>query len=132
MLKCTEKALSDNESILNLEQAATQIIRNMGIPANLKGYIYLRTAIVCAVEQPNLTRHFMRQLYEMVAEIHHVKLHSVERAIRYAIEIAYDRNPEQLKSMFYYPVGKPCNSELIALAVDIIRFHSDFQRSSHI
>ena len=132
MLKCTEKALRNEESILNLEQAATQIIRNMGIPANLKGYIYLRTAIVCAVEQPKLTRHFMRQLYETVAEMHHVKLHSVERAIRYAIEIAYDRNPEQLKNMFYYPVEKPCNSELISLAVDIIRFHSDFQRSSHI
>ena len=86
--------------------------------------IFLHFAWQATVEQPKLTRHFMRQLYETVAEMHHVKLHSVERAIRYAIEIAYDKNPEQLKSMFYYPVSKPCNSELIALAVDMIRMHS--------
>lgn len=122
MIELAEKDFIKDENACSLEQAATKIIQGMGIPTNLKGYIYLRTAIVCAVKQPDLTCYFMKQLYVKVAEIHHVKLHSVERAIRYAIDIAYDRNPEQLKSMFYYPVEKPCNSELISLVVDMIRF----------
>ena len=90
----------------------------MGIPANLKGYTYLRSAIVLAALHPKLR---CIQLYSIIADKHQIKPKSVEGAINYAIESTYDANPKQLQSFFPYPITKPGNWEIIALAADKMR-----------
>lgn len=104
-----------------VEKAATQFIRNMGIQSHMSGYNYLRTAVVCAVEKPELLESMTKKLYSTVGKIHHVPRQSAERAIRNAIDSAYDRTPAQMQKYFHYPVGKPSSSELISLIVDDIR-----------
>lgn len=114
---CTE---SDN-SHGKLEKAATQIIQSAGIQANLKGYYYVRTAIVCAAKDPTLLESITNRLYHAVAQIHNQNSRNIERSIRNAIDLAYDRNPEMLQNFFTYNVEKPGNSEFIALAADKVR-----------
>lgn len=100
------------------EKIATRMILQMGIQANLKGYSYLRKAIALAAQNPELQ---CNQLYGIIAEIYGVKPKSVERAIRYAIDLAYDVNQRRLQNFFPYPVTKPGNWEVIALAADRVR-----------
>lgn len=106
---------------IKLRQKATQMIQTLGIPAHLKGYGFLRTAIIIAVKKPEYVYNMMSKLYPAVAEIHKSDSTKVERSIRNAINVTADRNPTPMQKFFNYPIWKPTNSELIATASDRLR-----------
>lgn len=103
------------------ERAASSFLREIGIQTNLKGYKYLRTGIVCTTLQPEIVETSAYEIYDVVAEKYSVNGSSVERAMRNAIEVAYERSPKQISQKFNYPVAKPSNTELIIFAADTIR-----------
>lgn len=110
----------------DMEVVVTDIIHQLGVPAHIKGYHYLRTAILYSIEDKNLLESVTKLLYPTVAGIYETTSSRVERAIRHAIEIAWDRgNVDTLNSFFGYTVdtgkGKPTNSEFIALITDKLR-----------
>jgi len=110
----------------DMEIVVTDIIHQLGVPAHIKGYHYLRTAILYSIEDKNLLDSVTKLLYPTVAGIYDTTSSRVERAIRHAIEIAWDRgNIDTLNSFFGYTVdtgkGKPTNSEFIALITDKLR-----------
>lgn len=109
-----------NQSEKSMEISATNVIRSMGIQANLKGYRYLRSAILCAAQQPELLDS-ITLIYIRVAKMYNTENINVERAIRYAISNAYRLNPEAINKFFSQSAGKPTNSQVIALASDNIR-----------
>ena len=107
----------------------TDIIHQLGVPAHIKGYHYLRSAIVSAYHDPALLDSVTKQLYPQVASQYSTTPSRVERAIRHAIEIAWDRgNLDTLNAFFGYTVntckGKPTNSEFIALITDKLRLQN--------
>ena len=117
------KKISETES---LEVVVTDIIHQLGVPAHIKGYHYLRTAILDCIEDSEMLESVTKVLYPTVALKYKTTPSRVERAIRHAIEIAWDRgNIDTLNSFFGYTVntgkGKPTNSEFIALITDKIR-----------
>lgn len=110
----------------NLENKVTSMIHEIGIPAHIKGYHYLRDAIMMAVEDMDVLNAITKILYPTVAKKHHTTSSRVERAIRHAIEVAWSRGKvDVLDKLFSYTVsygkGKPTNSEFIALVADTIR-----------
>ena len=114
-------ALSDD-----MEIVITDIIHQLGVPAHIKGYHYLRTAILYSIQDKSLLESVTKMLYPTVATLYETTASRVERAIRHAIEIAWDRgNVDTLNSFFGYTVdtgkGKPTNSEFIALITDKLR-----------
>lgn len=109
-----------------LESDVTRIIRELGIPAHIKGYQYLREGIMMAVNDMNMLNLITKLLYPSIAKKYKTTSSSVERAIRHAIEVAFSRgNMDVLENMFGYTVhagkGKPTNSEFIALIADKLR-----------
>ncbi len=109
-----------------LEYAVTEIIHQVGIPAHIKGYHYLRTAIMLSVNNDEMINCITKLLYPTVAKQYQTTSSRVERAIRHAIEIAWDRGDiDVLTNLFSYTVhtsrGKPTNSEFIALIADYLR-----------
>ncbi len=109
-----------------LELMVTDIIHKIGVPAHIKGYQYLRCAIVSVVLQPDMINAVTKQLYPGVAESFGTTPSRVERAIRHAIEVAWDRGDiDFLGSYFGSTVhnsrGKPTNSEFIAMIADKLR-----------
>lgn len=109
-----------------LEIVITDIIHQIGIPAHIKGYHYLREAITLSVNDSEMLECVTKQLYPTVAKRFSTTASRVERAIRHAIEIAWDRGDlEVINSLFGYTVnsgkGKPTNSEFIALITDKLR-----------
>ena len=105
----------------DVNQAATGILRRMGISLRMKGYYFLRTAAACTIETPDLIYNITAELYDKVAEIHNTSRPNVERNIRTVIDNAYERTPELLLEFFPYTVNKPSNSDVIALIADNIR-----------
>ncbi|MBP3462064.1 MAG: sporulation transcription factor Spo0A, partial [Tyzzerella sp.] len=110
----------------NLEDRVTNMIHEIGIPAHIKGYHYLRDAIMMAVEDMDVLNAITKILYPTVAKKHQTTSSRVERAIRHAIEVAWSRGKiDILDKLFGYTVsngkGKPTNSEFIALVADTIR-----------
>lgn len=110
----------------DLECAVTEIIHQVGIPAHIKGYHYLRTAIMLSVGNDEMINSITKLLYPTVAKQYDTTSSRVERAIRHAIEIAWDRGDiDVLTKIFSYTVhtakGKPTNSEFIALIADHLR-----------
>lgn len=110
----------------DMEVAVTDVILLIGIPAHVKGYQYIRTAILFCIETPNMLNSVTKVLYPEVAKKFETSASRVERAIRHAIEIAWDRGDiETLNSYFGYTVnshrGKPTNSEFIAMLSDKLR-----------
>lgn len=110
----------------NLEITITEIIHQIGVPAHIKGYHYLRFAIMTAVENPDIINAVTKQLYPTVAKKFETTSSRVERAIRHAIEVAWDRGDvDVLNSYFGYTIhnsrGKPTNSEFIAMISDKLR-----------
>ena len=110
----------------DLEKDVTDIIHEIGVPAHIKGYQYLREAIMISVEDNEMLSAVTKILYPAIAKKYHTTSSRVERAIRHAIEVAWNRgNMDILDSMFGYTInlgkGKPTNSEFIALIVDKIR-----------
>ena len=109
-----------------LEMRVTQIIHDIGVPAHIKGYQYLRTSILMTVEDMDVINAITKILYPTVAKKYRTTSSRVERAIRHAIEVAWDRGDvEVLNSFFGYTVsnakGKPTNSEFISMIADRIR-----------
>jgi len=110
----------------NLENDVTSIIHEVGVPAHIKGYQYLRDAIMMSVNDMEMLNAITKILYPTVAKMHKTTSSRVERAIRHAIEVAWTRGKiETIEELFGYTVnygkGKPTNSEFIALIADKIR-----------
>lgn len=110
----------------DVEILVTDIICKLGVPAHIKGYQYLRTAILNALQDISLMNCVTKQLYPSVARQYGTTPSRVERAIRHAIEIAWERgNTETMNSYFGYSIkcyhGRPTNSEFIALVTDKLR-----------
>lgn len=110
----------------NLELDVTNIIHEVGVPAHIKGYQYLRDAIILSVEDVEMLNSITKILYPTIAKKHQTTPSRVERAIRHAIEVAWSRGKmDTLDALFGYTVnngkGKPTNSEFIALIADKIR-----------
>ena len=111
------------ESKPSIEAMVTSIIHEIGVPAHIKGYQYLREAIIIAVEDMDVINAITKVLYPQVAKAFQTTPSRVERAIRHAIEVAWDRGDlDTLQRFFGYTVsntkGKPTNSEFIALIAD--------------
>lgn len=111
-----------------LELLVTNIIHEIGVPAHIKGYHYLREAIILSVKNTEVINSVTKILYPTVAKNHKTTSSRVERAIRHAIEVAWDRGDiDVLNSYFGYTVqnqkGKPTNSEFIAMISDKIRLN---------
>ncbi|MDE6595912.1 MAG: sporulation transcription factor Spo0A [Oscillospiraceae bacterium] len=109
-----------------LEIIVTDIIHQIGIPAHIKGYHYLRKAIMLSIKEPEMLESITKLLYPTIAEAFNTSPSRVERAIRHAIETAWDRGDvDVLNNMFGYTIsvgkGKPTNSEFIALVTDNLR-----------
>lgn len=110
----------------DLEQDVTNMIHEIGVPAHIKGYQYLREAIMMSVDDPTMISSITKILYPTIAKRFQTTSSRVERAIRHAIEVAWSRGRmETLDALFGYTIdtgkGKPTNSEFIALIADRIR-----------
>jgi len=115
-----------NSSEHDLETNITMYIQQLGVPAHIKGYQYIRDAITMVIEDMETINSITKLLYPSVAKHYNTTPSRVERAIRHAIEVAWDRgNPDVLNELFGYTIlgskGKPTNSEFIALIADKIR-----------
>ncbi len=129
--KCTANkrrgpALPPVSDPVDLEAQVTKIIHQIGVPAHIKGYQYLRTAIIMTIENTDYINSVTKVLYPAVAKEYSTTSSRVERAIRHAIEVAWDRGDvDVLNSFFGYTVqtsrGKPTNSEFIAMISDNLR-----------
>lgn len=110
----------------DLEKDVTDMIHELGVPAHIKGYQYLREAIMMSVEDMDMLNSITKVLYPTIAKKFQTTPSRVERAIRHAIEVAWSRGRmETLDALFGYTIntgkGKPTNSEFIALIADKIR-----------
>ena len=115
----------------DMETQITKIIHQIGVPAHIKGYQYLRTAIMMAIEDNNIINSVTKILYPSVAQKYSTTSSRVERAIRHAIEVAWDRGDiDTLNSYFGYTIqnnrGKPTNSDFIAMIADNLRLKNKF------
>ena len=111
---------------MSIEFKVTEILHQIGVPAHIKGYHYLRDSIIMSVENPDIINAVTKQLYPSVAKKFSTTSSRVERAIRHAIEVAWDRGDvDILNSYFGYTIhnnrGKPTNSEFIAMISDKLR-----------
>lgn len=121
-----EKEMVQKEEAHDLEQDVTNMIHEIGVPAHIKGYQYLREAIMMSVENPSMISSITKILYPTIGKRFQTTPSRVERAIRHAIEVAWSRGRmETLDALFGYTIdtgkGKPTNSEFIALIADRIR-----------
>ena len=112
--------------IKDLETNITMYIQQLGVPAHINGYQYIRDAIMMVIEDMDAINSITKFLYPTVAKHYNTTSSRVERAIRHAIEVAWDRgNPDILNELFGYTIlstrGKPTNSEFIAMIADKIR-----------
>lgn len=112
-----------------LEVMVTDIIHEIGVPAHIKGYQYLRSSIIMAVNDINILDSITKQLYPSIAKQHDTTPSRVERAIRHAIEVAWGRGKtDTINELFGYSMNngrtKPTNSEFIALIADKIRLET--------
>ncbi len=117
---------NSSDTIKDLEMRVTEMLHQIGVPAHIKGYHYLRNSIIMSVENPEIINAVTKQLYPAVAKSFSTTPSRVERAIRHAIEVAWDRGDvDILNSYFGYTIhngrGKPTNSEFIAMISDKLR-----------
>lgn len=110
----------------DLETLVTEFIHELGVPAHIKGYHYLRTAIMMVVKDMDLLNYITKELYPEIAKAYQTTSSRVERAIRHSIEVAWTRGkPQTMNEVFGYTIntgkGKPTNSEFIAMIADRIR-----------
>ena len=131
------KLLSDQEKFIKLEEEhqdekyrleiiVTNVIHEIGVPAHIKGYQYLRDSIIMSVNDMDILNSITKQLYPTIAKMHNTTPSRVEMAIRHAIEVAWNRgNIEAISNIFGYTVSvsksKPTNSEFIAMIADKLR-----------
>ena len=127
--KSENKPAKSGNNILSdpdLEIMVTEIIHQIGVPAHIKGYQYLREAIILSVKDTEIINSVTKLLYPTVAKEYKTTSSRVERAIRHAIEVAWDRGDiDVLNSYFGFTIsngrGKPTNSEFIAMIADRLR-----------
>ncbi len=127
--KASNPLINSNHEAINvhvLETEITSIIHDIGIPAHIKGYNYLRDSIILAIKDSEVINCITKILYPTIAKMYQTTPSRVERAIRHAIEVAWNRgNTDTLNDLFGYTIsngkGKPTNSEFIALIADKIR-----------
>jgi len=117
---------NDVSQVADMEAQVTKIIHQIGVPAHIKGYQYLRTAILMTIDDSDIINSVTKILYPSVAKKYQTTTSRVERAIRHAIEVAWDRGDvDTLNSYFGYTIqntrGKPTNSEFIAMIADNLR-----------
>ena len=115
---------NNNDKNVNIDVRITEIMHKLGVPAHIKGYLYLREAIEMVIKNVELLGAVTKELYPAVAENYHTTPSRVERAIRHAIEVAWERgNSEILREYFSYSSGngKPTNSQFIARIADKLR-----------
>jgi two-component system response regulator (stage 0 sporulation protein A) len=110
----------------NLDANITNVIHEIGVPAHIKGYLYLREAISMVYNEVDLLGAITKSLYPRIAEKYNTTPSRVERAIRHAIEVAWSRgNMDSIRSLFGYTINvskaKPTNSEFIAMVADKLR-----------
>jgi two-component system response regulator (stage 0 sporulation protein A) len=121
-----ENKSSGNYMERNLESDVTNIIHEIGVPAHIKGYQYLRDAIMMSVNDAEMLNSITKLLYPSIAKRHKTTPSRVERAIRHAIEVAWSRGQvDTINRIFGYTIhndkGKPTNSEFIAMVADKLR-----------
>ena len=109
-----------------IENDVTKMMREIGIPAHIKGYQYIREGIIMSIKDPDILNYITKFLYPAIAKKYKTTTSSVERAIRHAIEVAWNRGKlDAMEDLFGYSVnsgkGKPTNSEFIALIADKFR-----------
>lgn len=130
LIKLKERTSVDG-GMPDMETQVTKIIHQIGVPAHIKGYQYLRTAILMTIENNDVINSVTKILYPTVAKQYQTTTSRVERAIRHAIEVAWDRGDvDTLNSYFGYTIqnsrGKPTNSEFIAMIADNLRLKHRF------
>ena len=114
------------EKEYDIETIVTDIIHDLGVPAHIKGYHYIRTAIMMVIENMDMLNYITKRLYPEIAKKYKTTSSRVERAIRHSIEVAWTRgHQETMNNIFGYTIhtckGKPTNSEFIAMVADKIR-----------
>ena len=117
----------------DIEVRVSNILRGLGVPANIKGYYYLRFAIILTYRNRQLIENITKELYPAVAKEFQTTKSRVERAIRHAIECAWDRGDfdylQKIAGNTVSPVrGKPTNGELIALLADSLHMEDKQQK----
>lgn len=116
------------EKMLDMEVRVTEMLHDIGVPAHIKGYQYLRSSIIRSISDMDILNSITKQLYPTIAKEYGTTSSRVERAIRHAIEVAWSRgNTDTINELFGYSIGnrlKPTNSEFIALIADKIRLES--------
>ena len=117
---------NEKAAAYDLEAKVTGILHEIGVPAHIRGYHYMREAIIMSVNDMDVLNYITKELYPSIAKKCNTTPSRVERAIRHAIEVAWNRgNTETLNDLFGYTIsnrkGKPTNSEFIALIADKIR-----------
>ena len=122
-IEITDKTKSVED---NIEALVTNVIHELGVPAHIKGYQYLREAIIMVIDNIDIINQITKQLYPDIAKRFKTTPSRVERAIRHAIEVAWARGEQQtVESIFGYTIsaskGKPTNSEFIAMIADKLR-----------
>ena len=122
----TSGAVNQSSYDEDMETQVTKVIHQIGVPAHIKGYQYLRTAILMTISDSEIINSVTKILYPSVAKKYSTTTSRVERAIRHAIEVAWDRGDvDTLNSYFGYTIqthrGKPTNSEFIAMIADNLR-----------
>ena len=119
-------AVSVNSAAYDLETKVTNILHEIGVPAHIRGYHYMREAIIMSVNDMDVLNYITKELYPSIAKKCNTTPSRVERAIRHAIEVAWNRGKvDAIDALFGYTVnnhkGKPTNSEFIALIADRLR-----------
>lgn len=122
----THEKYTNYYDAFGIEIKVTNILHEIGVPAHIKGYNYLRDSIIMSIENPDIINAVTKKLYPGVAKKYETTSSRVERAIRHAIEVAWDRGDvDVLNSYFGYTIhndrGKPTNSEFIAMIADKLR-----------
>lgn len=131
---CNKRIVEQDDEDTVLFEQITEILRQLGFPAHLKGFHFLREAILAAVKTPEVLEGITKVLYPMIAAKNKTTSLRVERSIRHAIEVAWDRGDlDVLHGVFGYTVnsskGKPTNSEFIALIADQLQLQSKKAKS---
>ena len=126
LMETPEIKVEAKKEPLDLESEITSIIHEIGVPAHIKGYMYLREAISMVVNDMELLSAVTKELYPSIAKKYNTTARRVERAIRHAIEVAWGRGQvDAINKLFGYTVhndkGKPTNSEFIAMVADKLR-----------
>lgn len=124
--KVCQRDGGNDQNEKDLEWIITEMIHEIGVPAHIKGYQYLRDSLLLSVQDMDILNSITKQLYPEIAKMHHTTSSRVERAIRHAITVAWNRGSiEMMEELFGYNIkaglGRPTNSEFIALIADKIR-----------